>query len=69
VALLTAVQVAMGDDAVTLTKPVEAVAPTVADVAPSENCGAAAAWVTPRERPAIEMAPDLELVAVFAATE
>jgi hypothetical protein len=67
--LLTAVQDAVEEAAVTATLPVEAAAPTFTETALRENGGAAAAWVTPRESPAIAMAPDLVLVAVLAARE
>jgi hypothetical protein len=67
--LLTAVQDAVEDTADTATLPVDAPAPMFAEDMFSENGGAAAAWVTPSEIPAIVMAPDLVVVAVLAARE
>ena len=55
--------------AVTATLPVPAAAVKLAEVGLSENCGAAAACVTANEIPAIAMAPDRVVVAVFAARE
>jgi hypothetical protein len=66
-ALLTAVQDAVVDAAVTVTLPVAAAAPSVTLTGLREN--AAAAWVTVSETPAMAIEPDRLVVAEFAATE
>jgi hypothetical protein len=67
--LLTAVHDVLADTAVTATLPVDAGAPAFAETGLRENGGAAAAWLTPNEIPAIVMAPDLVVFAVLAAKE
>src|SRR5690348_10511749 len=66
--LLSAFHVAVDDVLVTIIVPALPFDMKLAEYALRENCGAAAACVTTSDFPAIAMAPDRVVVAVFAAT-